>query len=1093
MNTLFYNHDEVKAESKHDQDKFSDMSSVTQLKGFEYRFVRFILNPATNSFQELRLWQDFRWSNLSSCHSGLSSQEYTERLQLFGPNVIEIPKKSIPKLLFDEILNPFYCFQIFSIILWCCEDYYYYAGCIFVISVFSITTTLIDTKKNLRKMRKMARCVVPVNVYRNRKWQMIDSDFLVPGDIFEVNSEDYNVFPCDSLLLQGDCVINESMLTGESIPVSKVPISDMDIVFEEFGPRMNASGIFSPELSKSLLFSGTHIVRIRPGPLPANVHPDRNIEKKQAIAMVIRSGYNTTKGNLVRSILYPRPNLFKFYRDSFYFVAMLFGVALIGFFISLWQFLSLGVGWHQIVLKALDLITIVVPPALPATMSIGLSFAISRLKKADIFCISPSRVNVCGKVDIMCFDKTGTLTEDGLDVLGVHDIKNSLFENLETKPFTIDDPENHSPIDLMYAFATCHSIKNVNGTLMGDPLDLKMFEFTQWNLDEGEKDSDDTSNHGPSIIVRPPHTPRYSMDYSLSSALPKDYTEIKVLNTFEFVSSLRRMSVVAQRYKSSSYEVFLKGAPEIMTAPLCRPETLPSNYHELVASYTHQGYRVIALAGKSLESIDVNNLGKAKRTEYESDLTFLGLIVFENKLKEMTTSSIKTLADANIRQVMCTGDNHLTAISVAKQCGIVDEKAIVFVPKIIDATNNHTADKVIWESIDDASTRLDSVTLRPSENLINNYTLAVTGDAFRWIMDFSEETVINEMLSKGTVYARMSPDEKQELVEKLQQLDYTVGFCGDGANDCGALKAADMGISLSEAEASVAAPFTSRITDIRCVSKVIREGRAALVTSFSCFKYMALYSVIQFTSIIILYVYGSGLGDLQFLWFDLFTIIPLAVFMGRTEANAKIHKKSPTANLMSARVVSSFIGQTIIVIIFQACAWVYIHTKPWYEKPAFDPDDKNIENFDNTTLFLVSSFQYVFLAVVFSLGARHRRSMFTNYPFMATVVILLVIAVVLSFGGFEWANNAFQLVTLGAEMHYIIIIYAAINFVTVLIYEFYGVELIHSIAKKANRRLKARKAKGYKLAKTSSPVMSERELSSDEEDTYLGNKHDGYR
>lgn len=78
------------------------------------------------------------------------------------------------------------------------------------------------------------------------------------------------------------------------------------------------------------------------------------------------------------------------------------------------------------------------------------------------------------------------------------------------------------------------------------------------------------------------------------------------------------------------------------------------------------------------------------------------------------------------------------------------------------------------------------------------------------------------MLNRGQVFARMSPDEKHELVEKLQSIDYTVGFCGDGANDCGALKAADVGISLSEAEASVAAPFTSRVFDISCVPRIIR-------------------------------------------------------------------------------------------------------------------------------------------------------------------------------------------------------------------------------------------------------------------------------
>ena len=82
------------------------------------------------------------------------------------------------------------------------------------------------------------------------------------------------------------------------------------------------------------------------------------------------------------------------------------------------------------------------------------------------------------------------------------------------------------------------------------------------------------------------------------------------------------------------------------------------------------------------------------------------------------------------------------------------------------------------------------------------------------------------MLVCGQVFARMSPDEKHELVEKLQSIDYCCGFCGDGANDCGALKAADVGISLSEAEASVAAPFTSRVFDISCVPEVIRYAES---------------------------------------------------------------------------------------------------------------------------------------------------------------------------------------------------------------------------------------------------------------------------
>lgn len=329
--------------------------------------------------------------------------------------------------------------------------------------------------------------------------------------MYEVSDPGLGQFPADSLLLSGDCIVNESMLTGESVPVSKTPATDVTL------RRLDLSAsTMLPDVAKNFLFCGTKIVRAR--------RPQEDQEGEAvALAMVVRTGFNTTKGALVRSMLFPKPSGFKFYRDSFRYISVMACVAILGFTASLVNFIRLGLEWHLIVIRALDLITIVVPPALPATLTIGTSFALRRLKAKQIFCISPQRVNVGGKLDLMCFDKTGTLTEEGLDILGVRVVsraKNRFTELLATREELVPDfsasagsndhtdPRNAA----LYTMATCHSLRIVDGEAVGDPLDLKMFEFTSWSFDEGNMgganaDDEEQGNLQPAV-ARPPVEPK---------------------------------------------------------------------------------------------------------------------------------------------------------------------------------------------------------------------------------------------------------------------------------------------------------------------------------------------------------------------------------------------------------------------------------------------------------------------------------------------------------------------------------------------------------------------------------------------------------
>lgn len=143
-----------------------------------------------------------------------------------------------------------------------------------------------------------------------------------------------------------------------------------------------------------------------------------------------------------------------------------------------------------------------------------------------------------------------------------------------------------------------------------------------------------------------------------------------------------------------------------------------------------------------------------------------------------------------------------------------------------------------------------------------------------------------------------------------------VGMCGDGANDCIALKQADTGISLSEAEASIAAPFTSKIQDISCVVTLLKEGRASLATTFQSFKFIELYSMIQFFSVTMLYLNSSNLNDPQFTYIDIGVLVPLCIFQSWTGAYPKLGKQLPQDSLFTPPVLVSVLGSALIQFVF---------------------------------------------------------------------------------------------------------------------------------------------------------------------------------
>ncbi|XP_050315902.1 polyamine-transporting ATPase 13A3 isoform X2 [Anthonomus grandis grandis] len=1027
-----------------------DFREVDRLLMFSVKKVTYLYDNDKQEFVKLAGLDSGVACDVFHQYRALTTSENFMRRLVYGPNLILVKESSIATLLFLEVLNPFYIFQMFSFILWFSDQYYYYAAAILAMSVFGITMTVRQTRKNQRNLKSTVHSSDVCTVLRRSPKaadydelndhgytsEIVSTDLLVPGDILEIPSHGC-IMHCDAILLTGNCILNEAMLTGESVPITKTALPNFSNLI--YDPK---------EHGRHTLFCGTHVIQTR------------YFGNEKVLAVVIRTGFSTAKGSLVRSILYPPPVDFRFEKDSYKFVAFLALIAGIGFMYTVVTKIVKGVSARDIILQALDLITIVVPPALPAAMTVGRFYAQIRLKNNNIFCISPRSINVSGGINCVCFDKTGTLTEDGLDLLCVVPAKEKSF----SEPITNVDS---MPYDtFLYGLVCCHSLTIIDHQIVGDPLDLKMYESTKWVMDESMSDVAENNKFDviyPTVLKPPKNRAFCNQNFT-------EEPQIGILREFPFSSSSQRMGVIIRRLNGHHFEYYCKGSPE-MILNFVKPETIPQDFHDILESYTQEGYRVIAMAHKELK-MSYAKVQKVQRDALEKDLNFLGLIVLENRLKPETYPCIQALNEAAIRVIMVTGDNILTAISVAKDCDIVlTEQSIITVnsdsnnPPSLYYTLANTKDRA--KAIKDLSIMSNSASVVSLETLesqlqtnsvntvkdcniengtvtpvglLNNYRFAMTGKTWGVVKEYYPE-LLPRICTRGSVFARMSPEQKQQLVQELQGLGYCVAMCGDGANDCGALKAAHTGISLSEAESSVASPFTSRNPNITCVLDVIREGRAALVTSFGIFKYMAGYSLCQFVSVLILYSIESNLTDMEYLYIDLAIISIFAFFFGKTEAYpGKLHKNTPLTSLISLSPVLSLLIHMVLVVIFQVAAFEHLKAEPWYV-PFNNTDPEKVACVENYAIYTVSSFQYIILAIVFSKGYPYRKSIFSNYGFIISSVVMTAISVYLALYPAEEIQHYMELkVPEDWNFRLYLLAYAAANFAASMLIEHYFIE-----------------------------------------------------
>ncbi|KAL8408230.1 hypothetical protein RB594_006865 [Gaeumannomyces avenae] len=760
---------------KIERDKVGGKNNVS----FLFQKRRFLYDPAQKCFKTLNYDIDAepkpKLETFQLSKGITTATELTRIEQHYGTNTFDIPVPSFTELFQEHAVAPFFVFQIFCVGLWMLDDYWYYSLFTLVMLVAFESTVVWQRQRTLTEFRGMSLKPFDMWAYRLGKWGEVPSDRLVPGDLVSVSrTKDDSGVACDMLLVEGTAIVNEAMLSGESTPLLKesIQLRPGDAELEPEGLDKN-----------SFLWGGTKVLQISHGtaeetrPKIASGVP--RPPDDGAMAIVTKTGFETSQGSLVRTMIYSTERVSANNAEALLFILFLLVFALA----ASWYVWDEGVRKDRkrskLLLDCILIVTSVVPPELPMELSLAVNTSLAALAKFAIFCTEPFRIPFAGRIDIACFDKTGTLTGEDLVVEGIAGL--GLGHSGTDTPRESDGahshmtPVNAAGIETTLVLATAHALVKLDeGDIVGDPMEKATLTALGWGLAKN-----DALTHKPTAAANGGIT-----------------GSVQIKRRFQFSSALKRQSSVATVHgkdatgrKVQGTFVGVKGAPETIMKMLV---TVPKDYEETYKYFTRRGSRVLALAFKQLTTdseLGASKINDLKRESVESGLTFAGFLVLHCPLKDDAKQSVQMLNESSHRVVMITGDNPLTAVHVAREVEIVDRDVL-----ILDAPeHNEGGNGLVWHSAND-KIHIDADPTKPIDTkILKDNDICVTGYA---LAKFKDQAGFKQLLRHTWVYARVSPKQKEEILLGLKDMGYYTLMAGDGTNDVGALKQAHIGVAL---------------------------------------------------------------------------------------------------------------------------------------------------------------------------------------------------------------------------------------------------------------------------------------------------------